>query len=272
MWFTRKFSKKRCNMNVSEITSRDNPLVKHIKMLNRSGEYRKETGEFAAEGEKLFAEAILSGISVTTVLTTPIGINRLQSEISSLSERGAHIIVTNDYVIEAVSELKSSPDIIFTAKMPKWDFLNFSGDRFIVLDALQNPGNVGTIMRCADAFGIDGILFVGQCVDMFAPKTVRAAMGSVFRIPAAAITVFELDEFINKNGFKLYGSSLSETSRDMNDISFDRCAVVIGNEGSGISNEILAICSGLFRIPMKGKAQSLNAAAAAAIIIWEMTK
>ena len=259
-------------MDSLDITSRDNPLVKHLKALNRLPKYRLETGEFAAEGERLFDEAMRSGLSVTAVLSLPSFAQSRRGDFDRLSAQGARIALTSDYVIGAVSDLDSPPGAVFSAKRPSWPLSGLSGRKFIVLDSVQNPGNVGAILRCADAFGIDGILCRGECADAFSPKTVRAAMGAAFRVPSVKTELPELMAFTRKNGLKLIASALSDNAADIGDMRFDHCAVVIGNEGGGISEEVLSSCDAVFRIPMRGRAQSLNASAAAAIITWEMTK
>ncbi len=138
--------------------------------------------------------------------------------------------------------------------------------RYLVLDGLQDPGNVGTIWRTADALGADGLLLVSGCADRFNPKTVRATMGACFRLPTWEVTVEELAAM----ELPLYAAALGPDTETVGRTDLAGKTVVIGNEGHGVSQEVLALCRGSVRIPMRERCESLNAAAADTVILWEM--
>lgn len=142
----------------------------------------------------------------------------------------------------------------------------------VVLENLQDPGNVGTVIRTANAFGIDAVILVGDCADLYNPKTVRASMGAIFRQRVIRLNVSELKALCLNEKLALYGAALSDTAQDIGEVSLLNAAVAIGSEGRGLSEDFLKLCDGQIIIPMKPCAESLNAAIAAAVVMWEMSK
>ena len=147
-----------------------------------------------------------------------------------------------------------------------------TGRRYVVLDGVQDPGNVGTILRTADAFHADGLFLVNACADLYNPKTVRASMGAVFRCPVWTCVLEELRALLTKSGLPLYGAALRSDTVDVRRADFSHCAVAVGSEGKGLSADALAACDLTVRIPMSGHCESLNAAAAAAVLLWEAAR
>ena len=147
-----------------------------------------------------------------------------------------------------------------------------TGERYLVLDGVQDPGNVGTIWRTADAFGVDGLILCNGCADPWNPKTVRATMGAVFRLPAYESTLETAAEKLVRAGIPLYATALREDTEDIRDVSFDQAAVVIGSEGRGVSRQALELCGKTVKIPMRARCESLNAAVAASVVLWEMAR
>ena len=137
------------------------------------------------------------------------------------------------------------------------------------MDALNSRA---VLVGGKDAFGVDLVVLLDGCADLYAPKTVRASMGAVFRQPAVRMDAEELVSFCRENGLPLYGAALTDTARDLRSVPLDRAAVLIGSEGHGLSRELLQACDGELIIPMSGEAESLNAAVAAAVIMWEMQR
>ena len=174
-------------------------------------------------------------------------------------------------VMASISPMESPQGALFLCRMPdiappaRWE-----GKRCLVLDGLQDPGNVGTIWRTADALGADGLLLVNGCADPWNPKTVRATMGACFRLPVYETTVSALPQLLEKAGLPLYATALREDTVDIKTADLSRSAVVIGSEGKGISRELLELSQKTLKIPMRERCESLNAAAAAAIVLWEM--
>lgn len=247
------------------ITSRKNPLISHIRKLTADRAYRRESGEFLGDGTKLLEEAVRWNAPLTAVVCSPgVPLPLIQ---------GARRVEVPEDVMVSISPSKSPQGALFLAKLP--DTVppeKLAGRRWLVLDGLQDPGNVGTIWRTADALGADGLILVNRCADPFSPKTVRSTMGACFRLPVYEAEAEDLPGLLERSGLPLYAAAAREDSTDIKTAGLDRCAVVIGSEGSGICPELLALSRKTIRIPMRDRCESLNAAAAAAVILWEMVR
>ena len=145
-----------------------------------------------------------------------------------------------------------------------------TGKRYLVLDGVQDPGNVGTVWRTADAFGADGLILLEGCADPFSPKTVRSTMGAAFRLPVYRSNAMELKKACEEADLPLYATALREDTEDVSDADLRRCAAVIGSEGRGVRPEVLEQADQALIIPMETRCESLNAAIAAAIVMWQM--
>ncbi len=246
-----------------EIKSRKNPIIVHLKKLGADSNYRRDTGEFLCDGEKLLTEAVLNGAAITAVLCSGKTPDGLPGTVPVYT-------VPKD-IIESVSPLKSPQDVLFSCRMPDSSG-SLAADGFhIILEAIQDPGNVGTILRTAGAFNVRSVILTGGCADPYNPKTIRATMGAIFRQPVVHAVLDDLRTLKNA-GLKIYGAALSDESRDIRDISFQNAAVAIGSEGRGLSPELLDLCNEKIIIPMSPKCESLNAAVAAAIVMWEAAR
>lgn len=245
------------------LTSRQNPLARHIRKLCAQRAYRRETGEYLADGEKLYREALLWGAPVRRVLVTP-------GRQVDLPE-GARLTVVSPELMAYLSPMETPQGVLFTTALPQ-AAPEPAGRRFLALDGLQDPGNVGTIWRTADALGADGLFLLNHCADPYGPKTVRAAMGASFRLPVWEVTPRELREHMDRAGLPLWAATLRGDSATLGREPLGAGTVVIGNEGRGISEEVLALCDRAVTIPMRARCESLNAAAAAAVVLWEMGK
>ena len=170
-----------------------------------------------------------------------------------------------------VSPLKNSPGPVFTVKIPKAD-TDKKIDSAIVLENIQDPGNVGTILRTANAFGIGSVLLTGSCADLYNSKAVRASMGAVFRQRTDIVDLTDLRRFVDAHSLMLYAAVLSDNAEDIRNIDCSGCAFAIGNEGNGLSKELLELCDKEVIIPMFPSAESLNAAVAAGILMWEVKR
>ena len=147
-----------------------------------------------------------------------------------------------------------------------------SGRRYALLDGVQDPGNVGTILRTADALFADGLLLVNGCADPWQPKAIRASMGAVLRCPVWPCEAAAAKELLWRSGIPLYGAALRQDTLDARSMAEGKAAVAIGSEGRGLSREVLALCDATVRIPMAEHCESLNAAAAAAVLLWELAR
>ena len=250
---------------MEQITSRSNPLVGQIRKLNTSRSARRDQGLFVCDGPKLLEEALRAGVSLTAVVQdgsrpcpVPDGIRSVQ--------------VPGD-LLRGLSTTETPQGVLFLCRQPDLTLPEIlPGTRFLVLDGVQDPGNVGTIWRTADAFGADGLILLPGCADPFSPKTVRATMGACFRLPVWETDLEGLVRALAELELPLYATALREDTGDVRQADLSRCAVVIGSEGRGVSRSTLDRCAGTLKIPMRQRCESLNAAAAACVVLWEMAR
>ena len=245
------------------ITSRTNPLMTHIRKLGSSRSYRRETGEYIGDGVKLLEEAVKWGAPITAVVCTE------QVDLPALPE-GVRVVEVPGDVMRSISPMEAPQGALFTAKLPD-EMLptTLSGKRYIALEGVQDPGNVGTILRTADAYEADGVILLSGCADLYNPKTVRSAMGALFRIKAWSCTLDELCPVLKNAGLPLLGAALRSDTVDAREADLKRAVMLIGSEGRGLSEAALAACDKTIRIPMGARCESLNAAIAAATLLWE---
>lgn len=246
------------------IDSTSNKIIKHTKkLLDRSG--RKEYRQFVIEGRRLVADAVCMGAHIEYILaeqgTEPVEVK--DAQCYELSKKAFSTLKTT----------VNSQGVMAVVNMPEnVQFLPDSNAKsfYLYLDGVSDPGNMGTIIRTADAFGVDGIVLSQNCVDVYNPKVVRSTMASIFNIPiyfddSKRSAVHKMRE----SGVKIISASL-QTDCSVLDTDFRcRCAVVIGNEANGITDEIISLSDKLVKIPILGKAESLNAAVAGAIMVYE---
>ena len=248
------------------ITSRQNPLCTHLRKLSSSAAYRRQCGEFLCDSPKLLQEALLWGSELHTVVVTA------GTEAPPLP-KGVRLVEVPADVMRSVSPMETPQGTLFicaihTEPLPE----TLAGRRYVVLDTLQDPGNVGTILRTADAFHADGMFLVNGCADLYNPKTLRATMGAVFRCPVWTVGVEELSALLKRSGIPLYGAALREDTLDARQADYSRCAIAIGSEGRGLTEDVLALCDRTIKIPMSEHCESLNAAAAATVLLWEAAR
>ena len=243
---------------MERITSRQNSLCTHLRRLAASASYRRKCGEFLCDSPKLVKEALLWRPDLLRAVVFTEGTDRQE---------------VPETVMEAVSPAKTPQGILAVCAIPEETLPErLDGKHYVVLDGVQDPGNVGTILRTADAFWADGMFLINACADVFSPKTVRASMGAVFRCPVWTCTPQRLKALLEASDIPLYGAALREDTRDARDVDYSRAAVAIGSEGQGLSQALLDVCTRTVKIPMSVHCESLNAAAAAAALLWEMAR
>ena len=249
------------------ITSRQNPICAHFRKLAASRAYREETGEFLCDSPKLLREADLWGATVCTVLFTE-GV-----QLPPFADAGTRLVQVSGSVMEAVSPMATPQGVVFSCLMGRTGPpARLEKGRYLLLEGVQDPGNVGTILRTADAFEVDGIFLLEGCADLFNPKTVRSAMGVHFRRAVWRCSLEEAAALVKGAGLPLYGAALGEHTLDVRRADLRAAAVVVGSEGRGLSPAALTLCDGTVRIPMSPRCESLNAGAAAAVLLWEMAR
>ena len=251
---------------MEQITSRKNPLITHIRKLTGDRTYRRECGEYLGDGVKLLEEAVKWGAPITCVVCTA------GTALPALPD-GVRMVEVPEDVMGSISPMKAPQGALFLCRMPKQETEEkLPGQRYLVLDGLQDPGNVGTIWRTSDALGADGLLLTDGCADPWNHKTVRATMGACFRLPVYEVKRQDLSALLERSALPLYATALREDTLDLRDADLSRCAVVIGSEGRGVSEEVLAMSEKALKIPMRERCESLNAAAAATVVLWEMAR
>lgn len=251
-------------MNAETITSRQNPLMTHLRKLASSRSYRKKSGEYLCDGTKPLAEALKWGAEVKTAVFSE-GV-----DIPPLPD-GVRAVRVSEELMRSVSPMETPQGALFTVALPEVQLPEtLSGKHYLVLDGVQDPGNVGTILRTADAFDCDGVFLVNACADLYNPKTARATMGAIFRREAYTVTAEELFALLRKSGVPLYGTALRDDTVPLAEANLARAAVAIGSEGRGLSQQVLDECAKTLKIPMNPRCESLNAAIAATVVLWEM--
>ncbi len=256
-----------------QINSTKNPLIKQIKSLYRKKE-RRDKGLFIVEGIKIIEEIIDKGYPFRNIVYTDSLLKNSDGrEMFSKIDNIKNLIHVPENVFKEISDTESPQGIlaVVNIEINKIDDLNINQTKILLyLDRVQDPGNMGTIIRTADAFDVDGIIISEGCVDPYNPKVARATMGSIFRVPLYFVDngIFEIKKLKSK-GINIYSSSLI-ASVDIDKVDFKKNAVVvIGNESSGVSSEIYDLSDKLIKIPMLGDSESLNAGVAASIIMYE---
>lgn len=249
---------------MDNISSRKNAYIAHVRSLAADGDYRRRHGEYLCDGVKTLLEAIRFGAEISSVLwkEAPQDIEGLccTMQYSAPAE-----------LFDYASTMKNSPGPLFTVRIPEARSDEHIKNA-IVLENVQDPGNVGTVIRSANAFEIGAVILVGACADLYNPKTVRATMGAIFRQRVLTLDMKALHELLEKNGLRLYGAALSDCAEDIRSVPVADSAVAIGSEGKGLSRDFLNMCSGEVIIPMNRDSESLNAGAAASVIMWEMAR
>lgn len=254
---------------MEEISSRKNQNVRFMKELFSSSECRRESRMFAVEGDHLCGETAELDFKIGLFMFTEKARAKYPKTVEKACEKSEKSLVITEEISEYISDTKAPQGLFAAVEKRSRDILE-NARKIVVLDGVQDPGNVGTIIRTAEALGIEGAVFTGKCADVFSPKTLRASMGSALRMPLGYADENNLREKLG--GFSIFAAMLDENAKKLGELDFpEKTAVVIGSEGSGVSPEIAALCDEKVYIPIK-KAESLNAAAAAAIILWELSK
>ena len=249
-------------MMEQRITARKNPLLQQVRKLLTSRKEREATGLFVADGTKLLQEAVRWYPGLDTVILAD-GVD------AQLPDR-VRVIRVPQEVMASISPMETPQGALFLCRLPeKKEFIPQKG--MLILDGIQDPGNLGTILRTANALQIKVVLLEG-CADPYNHKTVRASMGAVFRDPPAQATWQQVKAACEEAGICIGVTALSETAKDLRQWPLKDMAVVIGSEGQGVRKEILESAGAQLIIPMDPRCESLNAAVAAAIVMWQMTQ
>ncbi len=242
------------------ITSRKNPAILEYRRLAADRAYRAAQSLCLGQGSKLLGEALAAGRTMVSVLTA--------EPLEDLDPSIRQYIAAPE-LLAYVSPMKSAPELLFACRVPEPGPV--TGSRLLLAEDMQDPGNVGTLIRTANAFGMDGVILAGACADPYGPKAVRASMGAVFRRRIWSMDRDRALEALERENLPIIAAALGEDTRDAGTFAFpERLALAIGNEGHGLSRELLQASAARVRIPMEPGAESLNAGAAAAVLLWEV--
>ncbi len=253
------------------ITSTHNPMAQSWRNLIRSRQARLEQGQFVAEGEHMVTEAIRSG-RVSELIVAEDSLGRYGGLVAKAEAMACPVYLVSKHLLEAVADTRTPQGVFCVCSMPETARMPYVS-MIAALENVQDPGNVGTVMRTMDAVGCAGVLLSRTCADAFSPKTLRASMGAVFRVPvwvaddfASALQLLKRREYLLLAGV-LDGQDFYERPADP-----DRVCLLIGNEGQGLTPETAAMADLRVRLPMEGGAESLNAAVAGAIMAYDVLR
>ena len=255
------------------ITSKDNEVIKNIRKL-KDKKYREIENKYIVEGIKLIEEAVEENAKIDTIVVCEDCVENNLIEPKLMYEIAKYnCIYVSEKVFGAVTEVTNPQGILAVVeKDNKEDAIDYDQDVIVALDGIQDPGNLGTILRTADSVGLKQIIISKETADAYNPKVVRSTMGAIFRVKViiANDLVKTLKE-IKKHKFKIVATSL-QTEDSIYNVQYDKKAIVIGNEANGVSNEILDMADIKAKIPMLGKTESLNASVAASVILYEYVR
>lgn len=249
-------------MNRERITSRKNPLLQQLRRLLQSRGAREAAGEYIADGTKLLAEAVrwIPERLRTVVVTESVDPGELPPHV--------RLVEVPDDIMAQLSPSKTPQGALFTCALPSMEAPSIQPGT-LILDGIQDPGNLGTILRTADAWDRPVVLTPG-CCDAFSHKTVRASMGAVFRTPPGFMSQEEVYGALRAAGIPLYVTALTPDALDVRQVALSKGAVVIGSEGKGVGEYFRTHADQTLIIPMTARCESLNAAVAAAVVLWQM--
>lgn len=257
------------------ITSRENTAVKEIQKLSKSTKHRLKNRLFVIEGARLCEDALKSGIKIQKVCIMQDVLEKHAQLIDRLCDGAKKTYIFQKSLFSEISDLVTPQGILCVCRMREETF-HLENGSYIGLEHIQDPQNMGTILRTAEALGITGVIMSKDCCDIYSPKVLRGSMGAVFRLNFMItddLPAYALD--LQLNGFTTFGAVADRAARPVTRLSLsktEKSAVFIGNEGNGLSQELLDACIEKTTIPMGGRAESLNAATAASIVMWEMVR
>lgn len=259
------------------ISSRKNSLIKYAMKLSVSAEFRHSEAAFLAEGARLCVDAAESGLGISVLFATARAEEKYPEYLARIRLHAAKEYRIEEHVADLLSDTKSTQGVFCVCKLPQC----FSGPekmipsgKYAALENIQDPSNLGAILRTAEAFGINGVLLLGKHCDPFAPKPLRAGMGAVFRLPLfEAADGAQAVKWLQGRGFSCFAAVPAADAVSVTNCHFgDGSVILVGNEGNGLLSETIDACDFRITIPMQGRAESLNAASSAAILLWELVR
>ena len=256
------------------VKSKDNPVIKLYQKLSSSKKERLQYGLFVLEGLRITEDALKEESNISHIILTSSAAEKYEDMFFQTDLRNAKIVVISNELGRKISSTDNTQGVFAICRIPqKKDIIFSENGKYLVLYGLQDPGNVGMIIRTADALGMDGIIMSGSC-DLYSPKVVRSTMGSIFRMNINIENDTEkLFSVLSENNVITSAAVIDSDAVSVTEYGFGgKQAVFIGNEGNGLPREISGRCQAKIIIPMHGNINSLNAAMAAGILMWEMKR
>jgi len=261
---------------MQRITSKDNGTVKHISRLIKNASYRKECSQYVIEGVRLCTDALESGVDIATAVFSEQALKKHKEQADKLCEVCESTLVFSDKLFSQISDTQSPQGILCVCRADAKKLSIKKQGVYLALEHIQDPSNMGTILRTAEALGVKGVVLTENCCDIYSPKVLRGTMGAAFRLPI--VTCESLHIFIsycNENDITTIATVVGSSARNITELTVDEkshCLLLIGNEGNGLEEKTVKQCNQKVTIPMLGRAESLNASAAAAISMWEILR
>lgn len=258
------------------ITSKNNSKIKYAGKLVSDSSFRKKEKLFTVEGLRICTDAVDSGIKITDTFFVRESYEKHQADFEKVFEKSEKVYEVSTEILSKISDTGTPQGIFCICEFGKniFDYKSIkTNGRYIALENIQDPSNLGAVSRTAEALGIDGAIICG-CCDIYNPKVLRGSMGSLFRLPI--FRTDSMEKFLNFSkgaGLKSFTTTTDKNAKKINEINFsDGIVCVIGNEGNGVTEKTASLCDEKITIPMQGRAQSLNASMAACITMWEMLR
>ncbi|MDR3329727.1 MAG: RNA methyltransferase [Mycoplasmataceae bacterium] len=256
-----------------KITSKDNKLIKSVKKLLDDKKYRDVTNLFIAESARVIETLIKNKVAIRNLLVSVD--SRYFARAKEYENQGIDVVLLSNNIFNSLTTLSNSDGLIAVCNKPK-NIFNFTPNgKYVVLDKIQNPGNLGTIIRTAVGLNFDGVIISNDSVDIFNPTIIRSTMGACFSIPIKIVTnLTDTIAQLKKLNIKVYGTALNKTAKPLDQISFGSTsiAVLFGNEGNGLKDSDLKLCDEIIYIPISNKIDSLNVSIAVGIILYQICK
>lgn len=255
------------------ITSKDNEIIKNIKKL-KDKKFREQEHKYIIEGIKLIEEAVKESAKINTVVVCEDCVKNEEIDSKLLYEVAKYnCIYVSERVFSLLTDVKNPQGILAVIeKEAQSELIDYNEDLIVVLDKVQDPGNLGTILRTVDSIGLKQIIVAEGSGDIFNPKVVRSTMGAIFRVKVKiSQDIQKTIAEIKKHKFKVISTSLA-TDKSIYDIKYEKSAIIIGNEANGVSKELQDASDELVKIPMLGNTESLNASVATGIVLYEYVR
>lgn len=276
-------------MQFEKITSRQNKTIKEVALLGVSAELRHEKNQFLIEGARLCEDAAntsrlykdkpsnMPKIKILRAFFTETAEKKYESYVKNIALEAEKCYIVEEHVAKLLSSTRTSQGVYCQCEFEEMsidDSMKNLGSKLLVLENLQDPSNLGAVMRTAEALNLTSILLMGDSCDVYSPKTLRASMGAAFRIQTLRVEDSSKGiEMLKESGYTTYAAVIDDTAKKLGEFAFaSKSAVLVGNEGNGLVKSTIDSCDERVTIPMTGRAESLNASIAASILMWELCK